>query len=134
MGTGNPHGTVDIEWHDNVLVLRCHGPYNSEGIGQSIALTKADVAEKAFEHWYRIDILDDETLGSPEVVQLIGEFYVWCMHNQCTEAVIVCSNVIQEQLVQQFIDRTGARMVTAKLYNEAINYINLKSAGDKSAS
>ena len=54
MGTGNPHGTVDIEWHDNVLVLRCHGPYNSEGIVQSIDLTKADVVRQ--NYFEEIDI------------------------------------------------------------------------------
>lgn len=124
MSKAKPHGKVDIEWIDNVLIVRCHGPYNAEGIGLYIDRAKAAVAKRQLDQWYRIDILDDETLGSPEVIKLIGEFYIWSMQNKCLASVIVCSNVIQEQLVQAFIDKTGANMITSRLYDDAVAHIN----------
>ncbi|MCF2949640.1 hypothetical protein L0668_16075 [Paraglaciecola aquimarina] len=117
------HGDIDIKWDGNILSISLRGPFNVEGIKHSIERVKTSVKENNLSSWYRIDYLDEETLGSPDTIKLIGEFYLWSDLNKCIESAIVCQNTLQRNLIDNFVERTGVKITVFNQDSKALNFI-----------
>ncbi|WP_440874061.1 hypothetical protein [Thalassotalea sp. PLHSN55] len=99
-----PHGHIDYTWQENVLIIKTSGPFNIEGVKQCAAEIVTTVEEKAFPSWYRVDILDHEALGSPDVMAIIGKSHLWSNAlPTCKKAAICCANHIQLTMMKRFI-------------------------------
>lgn len=99
----NAHGSVSLQWQSNTLIISTHGPFNLEGITQSFDAIKKSVFERNVSEWHHVDFLDENTLGSPDVMKVIGEFYQWANDNNCSTTGIYCSNPIQKSMLQDFV-------------------------------
>jgi len=104
----DPHGYVDIEWHNNVLIVRTTGPFNVEGIQIAYQKIIDAVADKNLSEWHRVDFLDNATLGSPAVMKVIGRSYKWSeKHQDCHKVAVCCSNQIQINMMNHFVGESG---------------------------
>ena len=98
------HGTVDFYWLDNLLVIKTYGPFNEEGVDHAISEVKESVQNQEAKAWLRLEILDDETLGSPTVLARVKELHQWCEYNGCDNSAIVVSNNLQVYMVENMIE------------------------------
>lgn len=99
-----PHGHIDYTRQENVLIIKTSGPFNLEGIKQCAAEIVTTVEEKAFSSWYRVDILDQEALGSPDVMRVIGKSHLWSNRlPSCKKSAICCASHMQLTMMKRFI-------------------------------
>mgnify|MGYP000016901232 CR=1 FL=1 len=89
------HGYADITWKKNVLILDVHGPFNDEGVLQTVNDIKKSVLDKNVKDWFRIEKLDEEALGSPLTISIVNEMYLWADNHGCQATAVVVSNQIQ---------------------------------------
>ncbi|WDE05950.1 hypothetical protein SG34_003195 [Thalassomonas viridans] len=99
------HGRVDSYWQDNVLVLHAYGPFNEEGIDQAIEQPKTLVNNRPVQAWNRLEIRDDETMGSPEVAAKAKAkaLDAWFESNGCRHIAVVVRNNMQIYVVQELL-------------------------------
>ncbi|MFT6900323.1 MAG: hypothetical protein ACJAXS_000485 [Colwellia sp.] len=95
------HGSISKKWKANVLIINSEGPFNDEGIIQVIDEIKKSVISKKLRNWLRIEIWDDNTLGSPSVMKCAEDYNVWCSKNGCKATAIVVSNSVQKNLIER---------------------------------
>ena len=101
------HGKINCSWQSNILHLDVFGPFNVIGVQNAFKQLKEQVNAFSVEQWYRIDVIDEQTLGCPEVMKIISQTYVWSLENHCQMIAIVCANRVQYSLLTSFIERSG---------------------------
>ncbi|XQW83725.1 hypothetical protein ACOYR1_11290 [Thalassotalea piscium] len=110
-----PHGKIALQWNKNLLVVKTYGAFNIEGVKLAFEQIQQSVKASGFTSWYRVDILDNETLGSKEVMEFIGNSYVWsCNEAQCHSVAVCCANLLQQEMMKKFIERTSLNI---KVFN-----------------
>lgn len=102
----HPHGTVEYTWHNNLLKLGVFGPFNLQGIELAFSDLKETVRCHKPKIWFRYETLDENTLGSPEVMKIIGQSYKWSLQNGCAYIAVVCANSVQHNLLTKFINES----------------------------
>ncbi len=92
------HGRVELEWRGNILVVIPKGPFNLEGVTQSLNEIKAAVNSSQSKNWCRLVFHDEASIGPPEVIDAVRENYLWCLANGCQAIAIVSPGLLQRQL------------------------------------
>lgn len=104
------HGQLRLRWDADVLYIDVMGPFNLEGVTAGFLQIQQSVGQCQRRAWGRIDVLDQETLGSPEVMKVIGASYKWCLQQGCVAIASVCSTSIQRQILEQTQQQTGMNL------------------------
>lgn len=119
-----PHGTTVLAWHHDILDIRVHGPFNLEGANINFKKIQDAVVSRPHEQWARIDILDDETLGAPDVLGVVSASYMWCFASGCSCIACVCKTNIQRQMIRTFSRKTQLNIHAFSDYSEAHQWCN----------
>ena len=127
----NQHGSIQLAWQDGLLTMHTTGPFNEEGIDQAFLELRTNVSEANLPRWYRIDILDKETYGSPQVMSVISQSYLWAMTHGCQAIAIVCANRLQEQLLEQFTTRTHINLQSFLTAADALAWLDSQRFGNE---
>jgi len=98
------HGTVDLSWQENLLVVQTFGPFNEEAIEYIIAEAKKTVKNRPARLWKRLEILDEETLASPAVLARVKELNTWFEDNGCMQVAVVVCNEIQVYVTEKVLN------------------------------
>ena len=101
------HGKINCAWQNNILHLDVFGPFNVIGVKNAFKQLQAHIDIDSNQNWYRIDVIDEQTLGCPQVMKIISQTYVWSLENHCQMIAIVCANRVQYSLLTNFIERSG---------------------------
>lgn len=117
----NAHGEVFLEWDEDLLIVHARGPFNEIGAESSILAIQSSIRNENRKLWCRLEVWDQETLGSPAVVALIKDAAVWYKENGCFASAVVISNSIQNQLIQKV---TNEQTKTFYDKSEAIQWLN----------
>lgn len=104
------HGQLRLRWDTDVLYIDVMGPFNLEGVTAGFVQIQQSVGQCQRSAWVRIDLLDEETLGAPEVMKVIGASYKWCLQHDCVAIASVCSTSIQRQILEQTRQKTGMNL------------------------
>lgn len=104
------HGQLLLRWDAELLYIDVMGPFNMEGVTAGFLQIQHSVNQSQRSAWARIDVLDKETLGAPEVMKLIGASYKWCLQHNCVAIASVCSTSIQRQILEQTQQKTGMNL------------------------
>ena len=118
-----PHGIVELYWRESLLLIETQGPFNVEGVSIAFQQIKQSVERHKPESWFRIDILDQDTLGCPQVMKVIGDSYKWSLTNGCLEVAVVCENQLQLDLLTKFIDHTALNIKGFQNKEQAIQHL-----------
>ena len=114
----DPHGYVELIWQQNVLIVKTHGPFNLEGVKIAYDDIVKTVESKGFDSWHRVDFLDNHTLGSPDVMKVIGKSYKGsCSSALCKSVSVCCSTALQFFMMEQFVKE--AHLAISVFDNEA---------------
>ncbi|MCW8833134.1 MAG: hypothetical protein OQK09_16900 [Colwellia sp.] len=96
------HGKLTLEWEGNVLVVTPQGPFNEEGAIEGITTLKETVLTTKVEKWTRLELWEENTLGSPTVIDYVRESYLWCVEHGCSATAIVVKNNFQHSLIEKY--------------------------------
>ena len=119
-----PHGQVETSWQNNILIVNAFGPFNIEGIQIASNQIKQAVAEKQFPVWHRVDYLDEATLGSPEVMKIIGRSYKWSNYlASCQTVAVYCSTLMQYTKMKHFVDHDKLDITVFNCVNQTQQFI-----------
>ncbi|GHE89096.1 hypothetical protein [Thalassotalea profundi] len=95
------HGDVSFIWNGDLIEITSTGPFNELGLSHSISKVKNSILDKNIKSWRRMEIWDDETLGSPECIVLSKEKAKWFIDHGCYASAIVVSNNLQKALLDK---------------------------------
>ncbi|NMP32003.1 hypothetical protein HII17_10530 [Thalassotalea sp. M1531] len=104
----NVHGELTFEWLNNVLYVRTFGPFNEEGIVKAANAYSNCLSQHAKAHYAIIEIWDNDSLGSPEVMAMVADFWTNHLQDNCTAIAIVVSNSLQLALCQKLLPPSGS--------------------------
>jgi len=97
----NMHGGISFVWDRDLIEITSTGPFNEIGLIHCISMVKNSILNKNIKSWRRMEIWDDETLGSPECIALSKEKAKWFITHGCYATAIVVSNSVQRALLEK---------------------------------
>ena len=97
----NMHGEISFVWNGDLIEITSTGPFNEKGLSHCISTIKHSILNKNIKSWCRMEIWDDETLGSPECIALSKDKAQWCITHGCYATAIVVSNGFQRALLEK---------------------------------
>ncbi|XQW86727.1 hypothetical protein ACOYR1_08390 [Thalassotalea piscium] len=89
------HGTITFVWDINLLIVNLKGPFNQEGFERGFSQLKTSVLSREPGTWKRLQILDEETISSPEAIEYAMTSWNWFFDHGCVRFAIVISNSVQ---------------------------------------
>ena len=120
-----PHGAVSIKWDKDVATISVYGPFNISGVELADKKIRQNIENKGCEIWYRLDVLDENTLGCPDVMKVIGRSYLWSVNDAtCHAVVVVCANGVQSSMMQKFIEHYKLPIKSFRSQEEAMHYLD----------
>jgi len=114
------HGELTLEWKDDVLMIYPQGPFNEEGVVEVIDTIKNAVLIRNNQNWSRLEVWEENTLGSPAVMNSVKEYYRWCTEHGCIAAAIVVKNSVQRSYIEKYFSGNIAVFNSKK---EAIDWL-----------
>jgi len=111
------HGKTTFFWEKDLFIVELQGPFNEEGQEYSTTHLKHSVLNQKLKHWRRLEVLCDETMGSPAVLSMVKELYSWYEENGCYVLAVVIKNSLQKDVLERvfksnivkiFLDRPQA--------------------------
>ena len=114
------HGNMKLSWHKEILIGEVEGAFNEESLEYWFPKIKHLVENRKIDSWYRLEIWDEEVLGSPETIELAKAIYEWYEENGCVATAVVVCNRIQEQIIKAMF-QSQAKIFRSK--DEAIQWL-----------
>lgn len=105
------HGHVSFSWEDELFVVHVEGAFNEEGVAHYVPLIQEAILNRDKVHWKRLEIWDDEALGSPDTLAAAKLIYDWYDDNGCFKTAIVIRNRLQANIVTN-IFKSNAEIFT----------------------
>lgn len=99
----NKHGELLYFWEGDLLTVNAKGPFNDEGILSSGVGIKKAILSQNIKNWRRLEILDEETLGSPSVLALVKDLFDWYLDNGCERVAVVVCNSVQQAVIEKML-------------------------------
>jgi len=124
----NLHGKVTLSWDKDLLIIEAFGPFNDEGLDYYNALIKNAINGRSCESWKRLEIWDNEVLGSPSVVDKCKAMHGWYDENRCVLSAVVVSNRIQEIILREKVNTSAHIFFSSE---DARNWLNVSRNLDK---
>ena len=95
----NRHGEMKFSWDKNLLTVHTKGQFNLEGFKYGFSQLQNTVLNNPYDTWQRLQVLDDETMASPEVIEYGKATWAWCFDNGCTHFAFVVANALQMHIL-----------------------------------
>lgn len=97
----NMHGEISFEWSGDLIEITSTGPFNKTGLNHCISIVQNSILNKNIKSWRRMEVWDNETLGSPECIALSKDKAKWFLTHGCYATAIVVSNSVQRALLEK---------------------------------
>lgn len=101
------HGEVQFSWKKNALYVEAFGPFNEVAVAQVVVEYLEYVNGKNPDTFYVIEIWDEFSLGSPEVMMKVGQFWQYLMETSCLALCVVVKNGVQKRLCEKLLPSMG---------------------------
>lgn len=98
------HGDIKFSWYEDILIIEPKGPFNLEGQKRANKILIESITKRNLTKWRRFEIWNNNTMGSPEVLDLVSDLYDWFDANGCQLTVVVNGNCIQKHLITTFFN------------------------------
>jgi len=102
------HGDYSHEWQGELLILRLHGAFNEAAIN-AFFLSLADVIQEHVKahpnsKWALLSSLNQDMLGTPDVMDIIKFAYQWSQENGCIAAAISNANAVVKHVFVPYFE------------------------------
>ena len=95
----NHHGNINMSWDDDIFTLKIKGAFNEVSLQYYGPLLMESVLNREVKLWKRLEIWDDEVLGSPTTIAVGKNIYEWYNNNGCVLTAFVICNALQEKII-----------------------------------
>lgn len=112
------HGDFSISWQGNILFVHASGNYNLEGAERVNLAIKESVIQKGITQWVRIDVLEENVLGGPDVLEEVKSGVHWGKAHGCTEVIFITDGIKAALFKKMF-----SELVTFSTVEEALDYL-----------
>ena len=102
------HGEVRFTWGKGILYLEAFGPFNEVAVVQVAEEYLKQVASLEQESFSVVEIWDKHSLGSPEVMGKVGQFWKYLQGTRCTALCVVVESGIQKRLCEKLLPPIGS--------------------------
>jgi len=102
------HGRLEFTWQEDRLYVNAFGPFNDEGAAQAGKAYLDIIANKPVEHFAVVEVLDPESLGSPNTMGEVRKLWDFLGASGCYALALVYSNSVQHALAAEFMTPFGA--------------------------
>lgn len=96
----NRHGEAKFYWEGDLLIVEPKGPFNLEGSQHQCEEMQTAILQKGLKRWRRLEILEPNTLGSPDVLAVVKGLYHWYDQHGCCAAAVVVKNGVQRYAIE----------------------------------
>jgi len=120
----NAHGDLSLLWDGDLLIVKTFGPFNEIGLKILISKIRESILGKGLKSWRKMEIWDEETLGSPDVVSTGEAVAKWYKDNGCYASAIIVCNSLQEQIADNI---TSNNTKSFRNQEAAMNWLNLQN-------
>lgn len=96
----NAHGIWHISWVGNLLVIDLIGSFNKEGVIAVQQAIRSTVAEKKLTRWNRLVIYHENTLATPDAIEVMRDFLPWYDMQGCENYGVVCADPVQLMVIE----------------------------------
>jgi hypothetical protein len=103
----NSHGYLEFTWKSNILYVEAFGPFNEEGAIDASQEYLEKTKNNGSSNYSIIEIWDENSLGSPIVMEKIANMWRTVTENNCTSIAIVVSNSVQRSLCEKLLPVIG---------------------------
>lgn len=103
----NRHGYLKFTWKDSILHVEAFGPFNEEGVKDASQEYFKKIESKGSSKYSIIEIWDEESLGSPIVMDKIASMWSSLTESNCISIAIVISNSVQRLLCEKLLPDHG---------------------------
>ncbi|TAA47537.1 hypothetical protein [Corallincola spongiicola] len=87
-----PHGYVELSWHDQLLTVIANESFNCEGIEQGVAQSVAAIEHRACDEFVRLEVLGEQVMTTRQGIELITAHYRWCLQHRAKAIAVVSPN------------------------------------------
>jgi len=101
------HGHLGFKWSKDILYVEVFGPFNKEGVVEAASIYLDMIANRKCTSFAVIEILDDESLGSPSALDEVSKLWKCLEQYNCTSLAIVSSNIVQHSIIESIIPHIG---------------------------
>lgn len=107
----NSHGHVSFSWEKELFIVYVEGAFNEEGVAHYIPLIQEAILNRKTTEWKRLEIWNNEALGSPDTLAAAKLIYDWYDENGCYVTAVVTCNNLQTEIIKN-IFRSKAEVFT----------------------
>ena len=101
------HGQSKFIWTENILYVHVKGPFNTEGAIKTAENYRVAVENRPCQKFASIEVLDELSLGSPDVMAYVGHSWKMLRQNQCKALALVYANSVQSGLAEKYLPEFG---------------------------
>ena len=101
------HGEVRFVWRKDVLFVEAFGPFNEVAVVQVAEAYLKQVEGQELESFSVVEVWDKNSLGSPEVMDKVGQFWHYLQGTNCSALCIVVDSGIQKRLCEKLLPSIG---------------------------
>ena len=101
------HGYVDFEWSNDVLVVKGYGPFNLEAVEKAERQYTEAINSRKVRCYGVLEIWDEDSLGSPEVMSRISDFWYELSSKKCNKLAILVTNQFQQKICEKLLPKLG---------------------------
>lgn len=124
------HGSIKLNWVNDVLVIQPSGQINREGAIANIAKCKEMLTAKPVGKWCRLQYFTNQsTLQTPEALKEIRKAYVMFSQHGCIKVGIVSCNILIREIIENICKELKISYESYETYNQAI--ASLQDTADK---
>ncbi len=116
------HGETKFYWEGNLLIVEPKGPFNEEGQTYACNQIKLAILDSGIKRWRRLEILDEKTMGSLAVLDIVKDLYTWYDQNGCYITAVVVKNSLQAHSVAEVFNSPTVKIFISLV--DAINWIS----------
>ncbi len=100
------HGYLNFNWRDNTLYVKAFGPFNTEGM---IEATNQyfEVINNNISSFSIIEVLNEDALGSPQVMENVGEFWKKLENYNCISLALIYVTDMQRAILEKHLPKCG---------------------------
>jgi len=96
------HGTIKTKWIDDCYLIKPVGPINKEGAMSFNQTIEKDIVTSGVDEWFRLECLHgQDTMGSPEVYDLLAESLSWSLQHGCRLTILAGSSTLNQEMFKK---------------------------------
>lgn len=104
-----PHGEINVEWFDNVLISAPLGPINGAGAKMfSEKICTSIINNAPQKPWVRVEFFRDfYTLATPDAYPFLMKSLIYSLRNQCELMCVIGVNSCNMSLFESYSKLVG---------------------------